>query len=374
MRVLVCVFLLLFGCLPSFASEEFAATFRLRGGYDSNPLLIPRGNGSPLIAWEAAAAYGRDNGEWVTGATAEAGLTRYRETQFEPVENYRLRLRLANKSQNDLSFDATTTLSHFSNYDTRSDFANQRVHLQHASGKFRPFLAGDMRLASLNELNVLLGEFLPEPMRFLRGTITPGIAYVHDKFEVGAQVAVSRTIYERDLDLFGFRRDNDRVQPGVYAKFSDEKFSIAGGFSYLRVKSQEEFFTDVDTLLFEVALAANWEGWNGEVSLTRSAEDTTFPVSPLTINTVLQGKLGREIDEKLSAGVFARVLQRKYWDTPLFSRTRIAGVEITRELLEDVKIVGEFGLAKSLLISGAEADGIIATLALTKRFGESGKK
>jgi hypothetical protein len=68
------------------------------------------------------------------------------------------------------------------------------------------------------------------------------------------------------------------------------------------------------------------------------------------------------------------VLHRKYWDSPFYSRTRVVGLEITRELLEDVRIAGELGFAKSLLISGAEADGVIATIALTKRFGEPAKK
>ena len=93
MRAWLCVLWFVSGLLPAMAAEEFAASFRLRGGYDSNPLLVPNGKGSALAAWEAAAVYGHDNGEWVTGATGEAALTRYREREFEPIQNYRLRLR-----------------------------------------------------------------------------------------------------------------------------------------------------------------------------------------------------------------------------------------------------------------------------------------
>jgi hypothetical protein len=374
MRALLCVGCVLFFVSPGVAGEEFAASFRLRGGYDSNPLLAPQGKGSPLITWEAAAAYGRDHGDWITGATGEASLTRYREEGLEPVQTYRLRLRLANKSQNDISLDATTTLAHLSNYDTRNQFANQRVHVQWAGGEVRPFVAGDLRLASLNELNVLLGNFLPEPMRYLRGTITPGVAYVKDKVETGASIALSRTKYENKFDIFGFRRDNDRVQPSLYAKYADENLTASGSVSLLRVYSQEEFFTDVNAVLFELSLATKWNGWSGELSLTRTAEDTTFPVSPVTINTAFQAKIARELDSKTSAGIFGRVLHREYWDTPLYSRTRIAGIEIARDLNDDVRIAGEIGFAKSLLITGAEADGVIATIALTKRFGEPTKK
>ncbi len=270
------------------------------------------------------------------------------------MQKYRLRLRLANKEQSDFSLDATTTFSHSSNYDTRSDFANQRVHLQWTGGGLRPFVAGDLRVAALNELNVLLGEFLPQPMRYLRGTITTGVAYVRDRSEIGVSIALARTRYEDEFDLFGFRRNNDRVQPMAYAKYQSGDLGVAGAFSFLRVQSQEAFFTDVNAILFEFSLAAKREPWSAELMLARTAEDTTFPVSPLTVDTGFQAKLVRSLDERTSVGVFGRVLHRKYWDSPFFSRTRIAGLEIAHDLVEDVRLTGEFGVAKSRLISGAK--------------------
>jgi hypothetical protein len=256
----------------------------------------------------------------------------------------------------------------------RSEFVNQRMHLQRADGDLRPFAAGDLRLASLNELNILLGGFLPQPMRYLRGTITPGIAYVKDKSEAGISIAFSKTKYDEALDVFGFRRDNDRLQTAAYAKYGGDDLALSGALSFLRIPSQDEFFTDVNAMLFDVSFAAKLESWNAEVSFARTAEDTTFPVSPVTINTALQAKISRDLNGKTTAGIFGRMLQRKYWDAPLFSRTRVAGIEVSHEVFEDVRIAGEFAFARSLLISGAEAEGVIATLALTKRFGEGGKK
>ena len=374
MRGRLCIFCFLLCAFPANAAEEFAASFRLRGGYDSNPLLAPGGKGSALIAWEAGVAYGRDHGDWITGATGEASLTRYQKQEFEPVQSYRLRLRLVNKNRSDIAIDATTTLARASNYDMRSEFVNQRVHLQRADGDLLPFVAGDLRLASLNELNILLGDFLPQPMRYLRGTITPGIAYVKDKSEAGISIAFSKTKYDEALDVFGFRRDNDRLQTAAYAKYGGDDLALSGALSFLRIPSQDEFFTDVNAMLFDVSFAAKLESWNAEVSFARTAEDTTFPVSPVTINTALQAKISRDLNGKTTAGIFGRMLQRKYWDAPLFSRTRVAGIEVSHEVFEDVRIAGEFAFARSLLISGAEAEGVIATLALTKRFGEGGKK
>jgi len=374
MRAWLCVASVLLFAVPANAADEFAASFRLRGGYDSNSLLAPSGKGSALIAWEAGLAYGREQAGWIAGVTAEASLTRYQKQEFEPVQNYRLRLRVANDSLHGVSLDATTTLAHVSGYYTRSEIFNQRVHLQPAAGELRPFVAGDLRAGSLNELNVLLGEFLPAPMRYLRGTLTPGIVYAKDKREAGASVALSRTRYQEEPDLFGFRRDNDRVQPSLYTKYTGDKLSVSGAISFLRVHSEEEFFSDVNTFLFDFSLAAKSEGWSGNVSLSRTAEDTTFPVSPLTINTTFQAKIARELGNKTSAGIFGRVLQREYWDTPLHARTRIAGIELLYDLADDVRIAGELGYAQSLLISGAEAEGVIATLALTKRFSASDRK
>lgn len=358
---------------PAAADEEFAASFRLRGGYDSNPLLAPKGQGSPLAALDLAAAYGRDSGTWIAGASVEASGVRYREAGFDPLQSYRLRLRLANKAQNDLSFDATTTLAHFSSYDTRSTAVSQRVHLQWTGGAWRPFVAGDLRAASLNELNVLLGAFLPEPLRYLRGTITPGLAYVKDKAEIGVSLAVSRTKYESELDLFGFRRDNDRLQPALYVKFDGEHFRFAGAISHFHAASRDADFSDVKAVLFEASFSGAWENWSAEAALARSAEDTSFPISPVTINTSAQARLMRGIDGKTSAGIFARMLTREYWDSPFYSRTRTAGFEVRRNFDNDISLAGEIGFSKSLLISGAEAEGVVATLALTRRFGPPGK-
>lgn len=373
-RLWISIFPLLALISPLQAADEFAASFRLRGGYDSNPVLAPQGKGSPLIAWDAAAAYGHDSGEWIAGATAEASLVRYREEGFEPLENYRLRLRFANKGQHNVSFDATTTLARFTAYDTQNENANQRVHVQWTGGEWRPFVAGDLRHASLNELNVLLGDFLPAPHRYLRGTITPGLAHVRNETEFGILLGLSRTKYEDEFDLFGFRRDNDRVQPALYAKYSSNNLALAGAVSYLRAYSEDVDFSDVRAILFEASLSASWEKWSWELGIARTAEDTTFPVSPVTINTASQMKVMREINERTSAGIFARTLARSYWDSPFFSRLRVAGIEVQREIMEDVSLAAELGFARSLLISGVESDGVIATIALTKRIGHRTKK
>ena len=127
-------------------------------------------------------------------------------------------------------------------------------------------------------------------------------------------------------------------------------------------------------MLFDVSLSATWRGWSGEIAIARTAEDTSFPISPVTINTAAQARLARAIDRQTSAGIFARMLNREYWDSPFHSRIRAAGIEVKREIADDLLLAGEIGFAKSLLLSGAEAEGVVASVALTRRFGAAAQK
>lgn len=131
----------------------------------------------------------------------EASVTRYRDEAFEPVQNYKALLKFANKDQNGISLISTTAFSQLSNYDTRSDDMTHRTRVQWVGGALRPFVSGELRVAALNESNPLLDDFLPEPMRYLRGTLTPGIAYRKGRFEIGTSAALAKTRYEDELDL-----------------------------------------------------------------------------------------------------------------------------------------------------------------------------
>ncbi len=369
MRAWISIVLLVASLSSAGAEDVFVSSLRLRGGYDSNPLLAPNAKGAAFATLEGALAAGRNNDGWVTGVTAEFSATKFSEPAFHAFQNHRLRLRLSNENIGGFSLDSTTAFAAASNYDTRVASAAHRAHVQYAQGKVRPFAAGELRLAALNELNPLLGDFLPEPMRFLRGTIAPGVAYVEGKNEIGVSVTAGRTKFEGEADLFGFHRSHNRVQPALFAKFERDGFSLRGSISYFRAYSEDAFFTDVSHLLFDAGASANWgPGWSADVSLSQAAEETTFPVSPMTINRLFQAKLTRSLDEKASVGIFARRLRRDYWDTPLYSITRTAGVELSYALSPEISLTGEFAVSRATLLSGDDADGVVATLGLTRRF------
>ncbi|MDH8217261.1 hypothetical protein QIG26_27940, partial [Klebsiella pneumoniae] len=73
-------------------------------------------------------------------------------------------------------------------------------------GSIKIFTTVEGARSGLNQTNAIFQDFLPSPQVYLRGTLIPGIAYVADKFEIGASVNLSVRRYEKDLDDFGYRR------------------------------------------------------------------------------------------------------------------------------------------------------------------------
>lgn len=356
------------------AEEVFVSSMRLRGGYDSNPLLVPNGKGAAFATLEGAFAAGRQHDGWVSGVTGEFSATKFSEAEFRAFQNHRFRLRLSNDNIENVSFDSTALFAAASTYDTRAAQVAQRTHLQYAKGNIRPFAAMDLRLISLNELNPLLGGFLPEPMKFLRGTIGAGVTFVDGKNEISASVVIGRSKYEGSADLFGFRRDNNRVQPTLSVKSEQGDLSWRAAVSYFRAISEDPFFTDVEHFLFDVGGTAKFGDVSADLSFAQTAEETTFPVSPMTINRLFQAKLSWTPDDKAAFGIFTRQLRRDYWDAPLYSRVRSFGIEAIYNMNADVALSGEMAFTRALLLSGNEADGVAATISLTKRFGEPAKK
>lgn len=74
---------LLVGCLglagsQACAESDFTASFRLRGGFDSNPLFsIGQSSGSAFVAADTALAAGMKADGYTLGVAAEATATHY---------------------------------------------------------------------------------------------------------------------------------------------------------------------------------------------------------------------------------------------------------------------------------------------------------
>src|SRR6185437_3948295 len=83
--------ILLAGCLSAIASaasaeDDFTASFRLRGGYDSNPQFSTGqgAGGSAFIASDTALAAGTKADGYTLGIAAEANTTHYAQPLLTP--------------------------------------------------------------------------------------------------------------------------------------------------------------------------------------------------------------------------------------------------------------------------------------------------
>jgi hypothetical protein len=356
--------------IPARAEEEVLGSIQLRSGYDSNPVFVPGSEGTALGGVNAAIVAGRTTESYVAAMSGEAGYTRYGERTDPPLERYRAAFDIANHDGGGYSLKSATSVTAFSNYDTKSLDAVERVQLRKTDSAVQPFVTVEARYSELNESNLLLGDFLPRPEKFLRGTIIPGVAAKKDAVEIGASVNLSATRYEDRYDIFGFRRDNERVQPFLFVKYNKDKFSLFAAVSRLYGDWHDPDFFDVRKNLYQVELTYETGPFGFEFSARRSAEETTFPISPVTINTLVGGKAAKKLDAKNAVALFARYFEKEYLDSPFKQRTKTYGAQFTHDLSDRVSIGFELARSDMRPIAGPNVDGVVAVASLTQRFGD----
>jgi hypothetical protein len=313
---------------------------------------------------------GRSTENYVAAATGEASYTRYRETVDAPLARYRAAFDFANKDESEFSLRSTASVTSFENYNTRSLDAIERLKLRKTSGEVQPFVTAELRYSELNESNILLDRFLPKPEAFLRGTIIPGIAVKRGEWEAGASLNLSMTRYQDELDYFGFCRDNERIEPFLFLRYSKDRFSLFASLSRLYGDWHDVDFSDMRKTLYDVALSYNGEPFGFELSAKRTAEETTFPISPITIDTAYAGKIAGRLNESNSLAVFGRWLEKRYLDSPFRQITRAYGLQFTHDISD--KLSAGFELIRSEMqpIAGPNVEGVAVIASLTQRFGD----
>jgi hypothetical protein len=353
----------------SHAEDTFLASVRLRAGFDANPTLVENPRGTGFIGLDAAFAAGHDNGAWSLGVVGEASSTRYLDQAIVPAESGKLTLAIANKAAADkIGLRATTTAATTSTYNTRTSDFVQSLRAEWDGKTIRPFITGEVRLAELNETNALFTSFLPEPHRFARVTLIPGVEFKFGPAEVGASVNLSATKYLQAVDLFGFVRDNQRVQPFLFFKYQKDGLQISANVSQLRGYWHDPDFTNVDRTLFEASASYTIDKVTLELGLQRTIADTTFPLSPVTLVTLASGKARLKVDDKLSVGASARYATIAYLDTPLTTRQLSMGLDAMREVWPDFFIGAEIARNYFQPLAGTRVSGTAVTLSAMKRF------
>jgi hypothetical protein len=364
---------LIAGCLGligthASAEDDFTASFRLRGGFDSNPLFSTgQGSGSAFVAADTALAAGTKADGYTLGVAAEANATHYAQPLLTPARGGKVILR-GSIGDDDLKLDSTSTIADTSTYNLRSTDLIQSVRGEARYGSIKLFATAEGGRSSLNQTNAIFQDFLPDPQQYLRGTLIPGVSLVSGKSELGASVNLSVRRYLQEFDVFGYRRHNERVQPFLFAKYDGDAVTAFVSVSQLRGTWHDPDFTNVDRTLFDASLT--WRAAPFRVDLTawRRAGETTFPISPITIDTAYSAKVSWNVEPKVTLAASVGYAASDYLDSPFRAQTLICGVGATRDIDDDLTLGIDIAYAKGSLISGDDANGLVVTSSITKRF------
>lgn len=357
------------------AENEFAASFQLRGGYDTNP-EFSSGNGvggSAFIGTNTALAAGTRDGNTTYGVAAEANSIHYANPLVTPTLGGKVILRGA-IGDDDFKLSSTTTLADVSSYNLRSTDLIQSVKAEAKVDSLKFFMTAEGGRSSLNQTNAIFQDFLPSPQQYLRGTLVPGISIVRDKVEVGVSANLSIRRYLDEFDDFGYHRDNERVQPFVFARYQDKSITAFASVSKLYGRWHDVDFSNVDRMLFDASLSWRAAPFTLDLVAARRASETTFPISPITIDTIYSAKASWAVDPKLTLLASVGYADCEYLDSPFRSRALTYGVGVTRDLGDDLTWGVDLMRAQGVLISGDRADAFIVATSLTKRFSPLGKQ
>jgi hypothetical protein len=357
------------------AENEFAASFQLRGGYDTNP-EFSSGNGvggSAFIGTNTALAAGTRDGNTTYGVAAEANSIHYANPLVTPTLGGKVILRGA-IGDDDFKLSSTTTLADVSSYNLRSTDLIQSVKAEAKVDSLKFFMTAEGGRSSLNQTNAIFQDFLPSPQQYLRGALVPGVSIVRDKVEVGVSANLSIRRYLDEFDDFGYHRDNERVQPFVFARYQDKSITAFASVSKLYGRWHDVDFSNVDRMLFDASLSWRAAPFTLDLVAARRASETTFPISPITIDTIYSAKASWAVDPKLTLLASVGYADCEYLDSPFRSRTLTYGVGVTRDLGDDLTWGVDLMRAQGVLISGDRADAFIVATSLTKRFSPLGKQ
>jgi hypothetical protein len=354
--------------LPS-NDHDFAASLQLRGGYDTNP-EFSSGNGiggSAFIATSTALAAGSKADGYSLGVAAEASSVHYANPLATPTLRGKLNLR-GSLGNDDLKLSSATTIADVDSYNLRSSDLSQSLKVEARIDELKLFATAEGGRASLNQTNAIFQDFLPRPHQYFRTSIVPGISVVRGKAELGVSVNVSARRYVDEFDDFGYRRDNERVQPFVFARYDSDSVTAFGSVSQLYGKWHDVDFSDVDRMLFDASLSWRAAPFKLDLVAARRATETTFPISPITIDTMYSAKAAWTIDPKWTLLASLGYVDTEYLDSPFRARTLSYGIGVSRDLGDDLTFGIDLTRAQGTLISGARADAVIIASSLSKKF------
>lgn len=360
------------------AEDEFLASVRLRGGYDSN-VQFSSGHspiGSAFIATDAALAAGGKDGETSWAITADGSTTRYADQLLVPATTGKVLLR-GSMGDDELRLSSTSSISDINTYNLRSTDILQVIKLESLQDKIKLFVTAEGGRSTINQTNAIFEDFSPVPLQYWRGAIIPGVSVIRGNAEIGVSLNLSARRYTEELDVFGFRRDNERVQPFLFGKYDGDEVTAFASISQLYARFHDVDFSNVDRTLFEANVSwrpKSVKALSIDLSAQRRAGETSFPISPITIDTLYSAKAGWQVDPKLLLTAVVGYASTEYLDSPFRQTTTTIGIGMSREINKDLKWGMDLSRTTGTLINGEKANAIIIASSLTKTFAPDGAK
>lgn len=356
-------------CAQDRAESDFAASLRLRGGFDTNPVFANGAGvpGSAFIATDTALAGGMKTDAYTIGATVEADTVHYAEPLYAPTVHEKLVLRGTTDIAG-VALRSESVIDDTDSYNLRFSDVSQTVKGEYKFDGLKLFTTAEVGRTSLNQTNAIFDDFLPVPLQFYRAVLVPGVSVTHRGFEAGASINLSVRRYTETLDLFGYRRDNERVQPFIFASYEGKAITAFAAVSRLIGTWHDVDFSPVQRTLFEGNFKYQIAPFGVELKISRRAGETSFPISPITIDSTYTAKASWQAAPKLVLSAGVGYVTTEYLDSPFSARTQTYGLGASYALASDISLGVDLSYADGTLISGDPAHGIITSVSLTKRF------
>ncbi|WP_246664209.1 outer membrane beta-barrel protein [Tardiphaga sp. P9-11] len=371
MKVFIAVIGMCLLGVPAHAEDEFVGSLRLRGGYDTNPQFTSRGApiGSAFIATDVAlAAAGKDDKDKTSwGIVAEASATRYAAPELVPALTGKVILR-GSMGDDEFRLSSTTTIADVNTYNLRTTDLLQAIKVESLQNNIKLFATAEGGRSTINQTNAIFADFLPVPLQYWRGAIIPGVSVIRDKTEIGVSVNLSARRYTEEFDVFGYRRDNERIQPFLFAKYDSDTITASASVSQLFGYFHDVDFSNVNRTMYDATLTWRLKPVTLDFTASRRAAETSFPISPITIDTIYSAKAAWQVDPKLAITAGAAYATMEYLDSPFRSQTYSVAVGMSREIMKDLKWGMDVSRTWGTLIDGEKSQAIIVASSLTKTF------
>jgi hypothetical protein len=127
-------------------------------------------------------------------------------------------------------------------------------------------------------------------------------------------------------------------------------------------------FTNVNTTLFDANIVWRPKPFTLELTASRRAGETTFPISPITLDTLLSAKASWQVDDKWLLSAATGYAQSVYLDSPYRASTFTYGFGAVRDLGSGYKLGFDVTRVTGSLLNGENAQGFIVASSLSKSF------